>query len=137
MSLMKTMLDNIWVVIKRLIIAIGPALLGLLFGMFMAAWEALKSLYITHQPLNLDVIWTVGGGAAFAYFLLKVFSLNNNDWIRAFMMIANVVMTPREALEAAAEQVKPLRSVDHIEEKVMPQTTTTTDPATTPGQEGS
>jgi hypothetical protein len=126
---MKTMLNSIWVVIKRLIIAIGPALLGLLFGMFMAAWEALKSLYITHQPLNLDVIWTVGGGAAGAFFLAKVFKLNTDDWIRAFLMISNAVMTPHEALRAAAEQVKPLRSVDHIEKKVLPDIT--------PEQEGS
>jgi hypothetical protein len=49
-SPVKTMLNNIWVVIKRLIIAIGPALLSLVFGMFMAAWEAMKSLYVTHQP---------------------------------------------------------------------------------------
>lgn len=113
-------MNTIWFYVKRIIAAIGPFILSLLSGAFFAGLDALRAAYDSQQPLTWSSLWIIGGGAFGTYIITKALHADKKDWIQAFLAFADAVLTPHEALQEAAAQVKPLTSVDKIEQKVLP-----------------
>lgn len=117
-------MNNFWGTLRRVIVAIGPAVFGLIGGAFFAGVGALKAYSDGGNAITWGSLWLIGGGAAFAWLLVKAHTTTAQDWVKAFISFYDVVFpTPKQALEAATELVQPV--TNKMEEKVLP----TFDPA--------